>query len=463
MPQRRYTNTSTSTRDTRYSDYSYESRSTAHTSLYDSSLTSTQCSPAQALKPQSQYLNEDLSPSTSLYPRSSVDTYSSRASELELGDVDVEDLTDEPAIPPLPAYRHEIEEFNVRPSTPEDFAALFPSMNRLTIRHDDFTSDGNMNLRVDTVVSGRRKKTIQLFHLRMYDLSKRDFSLRRYCRDSGREVCNSKRKYLDPASSSHPHLQRSVTNMVKTLAGKPSLSRAPTSGHRLPPWSRPTTSHSTAEADAEFADSPSRADSLDKQSRARAVATNAIKLEFSNYARVDVRRRGNKNSKRYEFAWWENQFAWKRVVDRLTGAVSFHLLRDGNSSTPVAHIVPETRSPNQVAADEYAGGWIPPCHMWISDASLISPSGGTDYSDVVVATGLVALVDDCIKERWQRSQRKGKRRLSLPLTSSRTVDAESSSGGPRAFVQHLLQRRDLDYGGHHPNSPLRHERAVRAC
>ena len=65
------------------------------------------------------------------------------------------------------------------------------------------------------------------------------------------------------------------------------------------------------------------------------------------------------------------KYAWKRVVDKHTNALSFHLIRNGNKSAPVAHIVAETRAPNQVMTDEYAGGWIPPCHMWISDPSII--------------------------------------------------------------------------------------------
>jgi hypothetical protein len=50
--------------------------------------------------------------------------------------------------------------------------------------------------------------------------------------------------------------------------------------------------------------------------------------------------------------------------------VSFHLMVDGKKS-PVAHIVPETRSPTQVKADERSGSWVPPCHMWISDEKIL--------------------------------------------------------------------------------------------
>ncbi|KAI2607409.1 uncharacterized protein GGS25DRAFT_522930 [Hypoxylon fragiforme] len=438
-----------STQNTRHSSESFDSTSTTPTSLYDSPRPSTKESGSQSPKFQAPCYEEDLSPATSLYPRSSVDTYSSRASSAEFeDDSDAEESLEYSDIPPLPAYRHDIEEINVRPSNPEDFAALFPSMNRLTIRHDDFTTDGNMNLRVDTVVLGRRKKTIQLFHLRMYDLSKREFSLRRYCRDSGREVCNSKRKYIEPTITARPKLKRSMSNAMKSLARRPQVTRAPTGGSVFSPKTRPGTSHSATSADSDSTDGMTSAIPIDKKQKVRPMATNTIKLEFSNYARVDISRCGNKNTKRYEFEWWGHKYSWKRVWDRLTDSVSYHLLRDGQNHTPVAHIVPETRSPTQIDADEQAGGWVPPCHMWISDEKLIDAK--TDVADIVVATGLMALVDDCIKERWQT---KKVHRIGLPLMS-RSLDVS-----PKAFVQQMFARRNSD---HHP-SPLRFQKAVAAC
>ncbi|KAI0450451.1 hypothetical protein F5B21DRAFT_429105 [Xylaria acuta] len=452
MSRRRDTSNSnhtTSTRHTRQSSDSYESRSTDPSSLYDSPPPSTKGSSSRTPRTQSScYHDPDLSPATSVCERSSVETYSSRASYDEDEDLALDGGIECPEIPPLPVYRHEIEDINVRPSTPEDFAALFPSMNKLIIRHDDLTPDGNMNLRVDTIISGRRRKTIQLFHLRMRDLSKREFSLRRYCRDSGREVCNSKRKYVDPTETRHPKLQRSVSTAVKTLTCRPTLRRSPTSGSLFSTKSRPGTSHSTAVVDDEVPSSFEHPFTHEHKQRARPIPTNIIKLEFSNYARVDVQRRGHK-AKRYEFEWWQHRYAWRRIVDKLTGTISFHLFRDGDN-TPVAHIVPETRSPNQIAIDEHAGGWIPPYHMWISDQSLIDVQ--TDVADVVVATGLMALVDNCIKLRWQPSKNHV-RRFSLP-------DVEFVR--PRSFVQHLLHRRFSEHHQQRPQSPLRSQKAVTA-
>lgn len=126
-------------------------------------------------------------------PRSSVDTYAST----------VESEQDVAAN--LPEY--EVPEYSSQPyaptavaATPSDFSELFPSHRRLTVRHDDSTIDGNMNLRIDTEVTmhgmhdisyicsilltqiaGGRRCDMTLFHLRMHDLRDREFSLRRYC------------------------------------------------------------------------------------------------------------------------------------------------------------------------------------------------------------------------------------------------------------------------------------------
>lgn len=328
-------------------------------------------------------------------PRSSVDTYASTDDSdedliLDRGEGALTRDYKGGYIPPLPSYHHEIAEPNVRPSTPKDFAQLFPSMNRLSIRHDDFTTDGNMNLRVDTIVPGRRRRTaVQLFHLRMYDLAKREFSLRRYCRDSGREVCTSKRKYDEqqqPLLSPRPALQRSMSTAMKTLA-RPHIRRLGSSGGSAASGAkdrRPATSHSDTTPPADVCSPPPRSSSgggdHHKQSPPPPPpprATNTVKLEFSNYARVDVERKGSNKNTRYEFDWWGHRYSWKRVAEKHLGGgggggvvVSFHLVRDGQPN-PVAHIVPETRSPVQVEADERAGGWVPPCFMWISDNDIL--------------------------------------------------------------------------------------------
>ncbi|CAK7199723.1 hypothetical protein SEUCBS139899_002406 [Sporothrix eucalyptigena] len=482
---------------------------------------------------------EDLSPSTMCYPRASVDTYVSGADSEEELDQELPesalDLTDEDdvsrhhhrpdtsddSIPPLPEYRHDIVDRNVCPSTPQEFAQLFPSLDRMSVRHDEFTTDGNMNLRVDVAVpvgSRRLLTSYQLFHLRMYDLAKREFSLRRYSRDSGREVCNSKLNFIDPSEKKHkvgrisrkssedsnlkhwgrssttssssgspakanaadfrPALQRSMTTALRSLsamASKPAFRRshsASSSDHQS--QRRPATSHSPYSGghhDNDYTASSSRPSlssstpSLFSREKARSVhfpppprPTNTIKLEFSNYARVDIERRGGHSNghdnTRYEYEWWGHKYTWKRAMEKHLNVVSYHLLRDDNGDQPIAHIVPEMRSPNQVDADELAGGWIPPCHMWIADPSVLTAE--TDVADVIVSTGLIALADDCIRTRWQPQKSHG---LTVPLIS-RTLDMDHV--GPRALMQHVFHRRNSHSSGSnnhtspYTSSPLRH-------
>lgn len=62
----------------------------------------------------------------------------------------------------------------------------------------------------------------------------------------------------------------------------------------------------------------------------------------------------------------------------------------------------------------------------------------------------MALVDDCIKERWQT---KKPRRLSLPLPA-KGID-------PRAFMNQFLTRRGSE-SHHTQSSPLRYHTAVAA-
>lgn len=435
----------------------FSSQSTAPISLSGSPrLPESKPTPSQPIPTATSYYEprEDLSPSTMCYPRASVDTYVSGADSEEALDQQLPesalDLTDDDdvshhhdrehrldmsddSIPPLPEYRHDIVDRNVCPSTPQEFAQLFPSLDRMSVRHDEFTADGNMNLRVDvSVPMGRRRilTSYQLFHLRMYDLAKREFSLRRYSRDSGREVCNSKLTFIDPSEKKHkagrisrkssddsnlkhwgrssttssngggqsktgsadirPVLQRSMTTALRSLsamATKPSFRRSHSSGSSDYHHQRPATSHSpysSSHANEYPASSsrPSLSSSTPSLFRNRSThfppppkPTNTIKLEFSNYGRVDLELRGGHNNghdnTRYEFEWWGHKYTWKRAMEKHLNVVTYHLLRDDNGENPIAHIVPEMRSPNQVDADEEAGGWIPPCHMWIADPSVL--------------------------------------------------------------------------------------------
>ena len=120
-----------------------------------------------------------------------------------------------------PASGYDVYASDATPSNPAEFAVLFPSHRTLLIHHDNATSDGNMNLRIDTYVHGADgyRQKLTLFHLRMHDLKERRFSLRRYCRESGREVCSSNRKYASTTSpvSARSTIQQSLGTAFQQL------------------------------------------------------------------------------------------------------------------------------------------------------------------------------------------------------------------------------------------------------
>jgi hypothetical protein len=81
-------------------------------------------------------------------------------------------------------------------------------------------------------------------------------------------------------------------------------------------------------------------------------------------------------------------------------------------------------------------------------------------ASVIVATGLIALVDDCIKRRFHAAPRPGHHQLALglPLTPLK-MDMEFV--GPRAMVEHMFKRRNSG-GSSKSGSPLKHASPVAA-
>src|SRR5436305_7190650 len=239
-------------------------------------------------------------------PHASVETYASTITSTE-------DLTQQPEYE-VPPERTEIFSSNSIPTIPPEFAELFEAGRRIHIEHDDSTSDGNMNLCLDTEISvaGRRRK-MTLFHLRMRDLRDRHFSLRRHCRDSGREVCKSSRKCVpipkEQKSSKRPALQRSLTTAVSSIIGvKPRENTRPKRHDILQPSSDAPERLSSLSSDS--------VDELPPQTSGPTMQTNTIRLEFSNYALVEVHVNGTKSSKQYDFEYWGSQYYWKRQVSR---------------------------------------------------------------------------------------------------------------------------------------------------
>ncbi|KAG8630700.1 hypothetical protein KVT40_002319 [Elsinoe batatas] len=395
----------TSLDDSRQSTYSERSRRSSGSDRSDSSYHSRSTVPTEyeyittkldSLRTSDVYPCYEQKVSSVTYvdsPRSSVETYASTVPSLleEQAEDDEQDDFQVPVFQPDAYYDDSI------PTTPSDFSKLFPSTRRLSITHDDSTPDGNMNLKVNTQVRTPRGRmqNMTLFHLRMYDLKSREFSLRRYDRDSGREVCHSTRNY-QKTEQKRPGFQRSLTNAIASLRTK--------SDNRMPTLS--TINRTQDGFKRSFESERERPQSAGMDSRAHPhLPTNTTRLEFSNYAHVEVKRRGTKSSKRYEFEYWGKTYQWKRHVQKNGKDIttSFHLFQVGGSES-LANIVPEPMSPTQRHEERSKGGWVPPCAMWIGDERLVSMQN--DVSDVIISSGLVALVDDCIKRRFHGKPRK---------------------------------------------------------
>lgn len=301
-------------------------------------------------------------------PRTSIATYASTVPSFD-------DLLQEPQYD-VPEYRHELlSSDEAIPSSPPQFAELFPSTRQLLIRHDDSTSDGNMNLRIDTEVmtTDGRAQSITLFHLRMHDLKDRQFSLRRYCRDSGREVCHTKRKYIQAKTNKRPGLQRSISNALANFRPKSESQTFTMSAFNQHDNLDQAEDDEDEELDLNLVPIP-------RGETQELLPTNTTRLEFSNYAQVEVKRRGNKLNRRHEFEYWGSRYQWKRESrrDGDRKVVSHHLI-NATTGKSLAHIVPMPLTRAEATDEESKGGWISPCSFWISDQRVTA--GLTDVAE----------------------------------------------------------------------------------
>ena len=299
------------------------------------------------------------------------------------------------------------------PASAPDFAELFPSTRKLLIHHDDSTADGNMNLRLDTEIStthGRRVK-MTLFHLRMIDLSDRKFSLRRYCRDSGREVCHSARKYEKSVEGrrvgqQRPSFSRAVTSASQKLHKYKSRHQERDSGYE--------TDDDRAEDQLQLFTALSEVEAT--------IPTDTIKLEFSNYALVEVKpvtTTGHSNA--YNFEYWGETYQWQCPASENEK----YILVDLSSQTTVAQIRSERLTRRQQLEEEIEGAWIRPSKMRIIDRAVIEDHR-TDIADVIVASGLVVLVDSQIRSAQRPVSSRRERRISRATTSGHVPQMSDS-------------------------------------
>ncbi|KMU91378.1 hypothetical protein CIHG_09123 [Coccidioides immitis H538.4] len=273
----------------------------------------------------------------------------------------------------------------------------------------------------------------------------REILVRRYCRQSGREVCHPR----ESTESVHESDTQRLLGQFSPFRPK-SKSQQTNLNHLR----RQDSGYKSGTEEDELSEKNGFPERDAPPSQNEPSPTNTIKLEFSNYAHVDVQRRGSKISKRYDYEYWSTKYQWRRSIRHHGGSeeLSYHLY-DLSKPKPVAHIVPEALAPMEAFDEESKGGWVPPSSIWISDAAIFGKM--SDIADVVIATGLIALVDDNIRRRWHNKE---KSRPSSPIASTFIKSVESlvstklfdkifqnrwSSGS-----QHINSIRQLVFRGH---------------
>lgn len=328
----------------------------------------------------------------------------------------------------LPSYEQDDEgpEYfgtDAVPASEPGFRDLFPSTRqRLDIRHDDATSDGNMNIRIDTNATTRcgRDQKVTLFHLRMYDLKTREFSLRRYCRDSGREVCHTSRKTKAQQQAKRPTFTRSLSNaLTKSFASKKDL-RSKQGLQRQDSGDAP----SRRSEDDDFDEDEEKPKSVSIED-----LSDTINLQFLDYSHLDVTRTGQGTKRGYDFEYWGEKYSWKKVsrVDFGLPLITYHLVRRADGKV-LAHITP--KQDGEAQRDQEEGGWIPPSNFWLLDDHM-----SLALADKVVATGLIAFADDIIRTVYASKEQ---RQTQLASMSPKRMFSGvfSREPGPRPHTAH---------------------------
>lgn len=282
---------------------------------------------------------------------------------------------------PMPAKAHS-RHTKFEWSTPESFSRWFPSNETLFVRHDDDLTSRNMCLNVLTATDQGFGPLLQLFYLRMYDLRKRAFSLRRYSRDSGLEVCRTSRIHKE-ATGARPRVRRSINNSINSIRNF--SRRSSRSSQTSAQSSQSETEYSNYssesavnkdECEAQVSTSP-QGPVVDTQSE---QSSNQISLDFSNYARIVVSRKAFGARKSYDFEYWGTAYQWKRLKksQSLGRKRSYNLYRRDHSDLVVAHITLQDLTWSQTRDEEEMGGWVPPIWMRITDPSILSKNHSSD-------------------------------------------------------------------------------------
>ncbi len=155
-----------------------------------------------------------------------------------------------------------------------------------------------MNLRIDTVVTGRRRTAIQLFHLRMYDLAKREFS----CADTAGILAarsatpsastSSRLHQVEVREPSDPAALHDECDQDPPVAGPSSAAQLGASKRRPAQYRSLVLGWRRRVLRQRFEVVPGRPRRQVQQPPA--VAHQHDQARVRNYARVDVRRRGRR-------------------------------------------------------------------------------------------------------------------------------------------------------------------------
>lgn len=323
------------------------------------------------------------------------------------------------------------------PTTPSNFADYFPQTSTLKIAHDttnDYDGDMNLVISTDEYVDKKRNvhrvPPVQLYHLRMNDLATRKFSLRRYCRESGREVCET---YTTAAS--RPALSRTMSNALASMK-------------RTPSWSSSKSGRSTKSMPLKRQDSGCVIDDMDYESgpddeivddeyfpeveEAGKVdaPTNITKMLFTNLAQVYVKRKGQKANKHWNFEYWGKVYEWRRIVESSGDQETFKycLYRQGEEDERkiIATIKPDTEvSEYQRRQEQRIGAWVPASTFKIHDLKALGREDArADLADVIVASGVIALTDDCIRRLLKAQKKQAKAKPEMKRSISFKVGQE---------------------------------------
>lgn len=353
------------------------------------------------------------------------------------------------------------------PTTPSTFAEYFPGTTVLKIAHDIDSYDGDMNLIISTDEYAQNKngkrivhkvQPVQLYHLKMNDLATRKFSFRRYCRESGREVCET---YLTPAN--RPALGRTMSNALASMKRTPSWSSAKSSkSARSMPVQRQDSGYASHEDEACYESGPD--DEIEEEyfpsvsssepSKAQGP-TNITKLLFTNLAQVYVKRKGQKANKHWDFEYWGKGYEWRRVAKADADAFEYRLYRAGEEDERkrIATIAPDADIPEyQKRAEERIGAFVPASTLQIHDLRALGKEDArADLADVIVASGVIALTDDSVRRllKEQKAEEKKSRKPEIKRGLSFKVGQEKVElefVTPRKMVEHWMKPKSKKEG-----------------